>query len=108
MNELTNPQHEQFARLVASDDSGGTLARRMLPVSLLIPPTVAWFRMRGEQAGLYGSPLGLALFASINVVILGAISVWSGASLSRADSDRRRSCPIRRCSSHVIATSARG
>ncbi len=60
-----------LARYLASDGPGGILARRMLPAMILVPMSVGWLRLKGQQAGLYDTEFGLALFATSNILLLG-------------------------------------
>ncbi len=81
---------EGLARIVASDGPGGVLARRMLLASVLLPAALGWVRLKGEQAGLYGTEFGLALFASSNIVCFTSLTWLTASALSRADRAKRR------------------
>jgi two-component system, sensor histidine kinase and response regulator len=65
---------------ITSQYSGGQMARLILPLALTLPFVLGWLRLKGEQAGLYGTKFGLALFASSNIVLF-AILVWISARL---------------------------
>ncbi len=85
---LSRPKKGLLA-VITSDDSGGVMSRRLLPVALLLPFVVGWLRLKGEQAGLYGNGFGLALFATVNITTF-AILVWlSARALNRNDLKRR-------------------
>lgn len=74
---------------VISADADGLLLRRMLPAVIVIPPTLGWLRLQGQEAGLYGTDLGLAIFATTNVLVLCGL-IWITASLvRRAEVERR-------------------
>lgn len=64
---------------------GGSMARRLLPAVIVIPIFAAWLRMRLEQAGWFGTELGLAMNVALNVVSL-SLLVWLYArKLNKAD-----------------------
>ncbi|HEX5363922.1 MAG TPA: hypothetical protein VFW59_06615, partial [Gallionella sp.] len=46
------PEHGVVA-LLRRRDSGGALARRLLPVTLLLPVLIGWLKLEGVRAGLY-------------------------------------------------------
>lgn len=74
---------------VISTDAGGFLIRRLLPAAILIPPVIGWLRLQGEQAGLYGTDFGLALYATANVAVF-SVLIWNtAATVRRADAERR-------------------
>lgn len=52
------------------DSLGGALARRVLPVSLLIPLTLGWLRLEGERHGLYGREIGTSLLVVTLMTVL--------------------------------------
>jgi PAS domain S-box-containing protein len=70
---------------------GGLLARRLLPVALVAPVLIGWLRLWGQRQGYYGTEVGLALFATVNLSMF-AVLIWLGArGLNRADAVSRRS-----------------
>jgi PAS domain S-box-containing protein len=75
--------------VMTEDAVGGALARRLLPFILLVPPGLGWLRLAGQQAGLYDSEFGAALMVPTTVVLLGAVTLWTAASLNRAERTRR-------------------
>jgi signal transduction histidine kinase/CheY-like chemotaxis protein len=77
-------------QLLASAGVGGTMARRLLPAVLIVPPIVGWARLRGQAAGAYGTEFGVALFAVANMVSFGALVYWNASMLNASDARRRR------------------
>ena len=74
--------------IITSERVGGLMARRMLPAAVFLPLIIGWLRLKGEQAGLYDTAFGLALFAASNIIVF-TILVWvSAQSLNRIDRDR--------------------
>ncbi|MCF3650964.1 PAS domain-containing protein [Synoicihabitans lomoniglobus] len=55
---------------VSSRWLGGFLARQALPWIVGVPIIVAWIRLQGEKAGYYDTAIGLAIFATSNIIIL--------------------------------------
>ena len=76
------PQGGPFAVLSAST-IGGMMARRLLPVALIVPLAVGWLRLFGQERGLFEVEFGIALFALANVLIFGIIIWWNARSLHR-------------------------
>ncbi len=76
--------------IVMSDTPGGAMARRLLPPVIAVPILLAWLRVMGERAGLYGHELGVALLVTASIVTLMIVVVWSATTLNTADAERRR------------------
>lgn len=75
--------------VISSSTAGGTLARILLPAAILIPVLLGWFRLAGEQRGLYDTEFGVAVQVGLNVIVLG-ILIWITAwQLFRLDAKRR-------------------
>jgi signal transduction histidine kinase/CheY-like chemotaxis protein len=75
---------------ISADDASGFMIRRLLPAAILVPPTVGWIRLKGQQAGGYTTEFGLAIFATANVLIFSAL-VWRTAlAVRRADRERNK------------------
>jgi diguanylate cyclase (GGDEF)-like protein/PAS domain S-box-containing protein len=58
-------------RLLASSGPGGALARRLLPVAVIIPSLLGLLSRVGESLGLYGSQVGLLLMI---LLMVGAVT----------------------------------
>jgi PAS domain S-box-containing protein len=83
------PEHG-FMEILARRDRGGEVARRYLPIVILLPIFLGWLRWQGEVAGFYGTAFGLAIFVIANCVALSSV-VWSGAvRLSRLEHERKQ------------------
>ncbi len=76
--------------LFTSDSPGGTLVRRLLPGMVTVFFMVGWVRLEGEKRGYYGTELGVALFTSGSIALVGGLIVLAGRSLHRTDLARRR------------------
>jgi PAS domain S-box-containing protein len=63
---LTSPLRGSV-RLLASSGPGGALARRLLPVAVIVPSLLGLFSQAGESLGLYGSQVELLLMVLLMV-----------------------------------------
>lgn len=76
--------------VISHSETGGVMARRLLPASILAPAAFAWLSSIGQQTGLFGPSIGNSLFVVLTTVLFTAL-IWSNASsLSRIDVDRSR------------------
>ena len=75
--------------VVTSRNMGGVVARRLLPAAILVPLVLGWFRLRGQQVGLYGTELGVSLFTVANMFVVAALVWWSARLLYRIDGERK-------------------
>jgi len=76
-------------RIAVSESPAGVMARRLLPVALLLPPFLGWVRLKGQEANLYDTRFGLALFALSICVCFMALVWWTAGVLFRSDGARR-------------------
>jgi PAS domain S-box-containing protein len=76
---LARPDQGAISTLT-SGQSGGQMARLILPTALTLPFFIGWLQLQGVQAGLYGTEFGFTLFATSNIILFG-ILVWAGAKL---------------------------
>jgi signal transduction histidine kinase/DNA-binding response OmpR family regulator len=80
-----------FVSVIVSDHAGGVLARRMLPVAILVPAGLGWLVLSGRRAGLFSEALGLAIAAAVTIFAFAAFIATTARSLSRADRVRKAS-----------------
>ena len=73
--------------LLCGPGSGSQLARRFLPVAVLLPIAEGWLKLEGERAGLYSREFGVALFAVATVCLLSATAVWNLRSLNASEAN---------------------
>ncbi len=76
--------------VVRGTDAGGVLLRRLLPVALLGLPLIGWLRLRGEVAGLYQAPFGLAMVVVASSVLVTGVAWTAARALSQVDHGRLR------------------
>jgi PAS domain S-box-containing protein len=70
--------------VVTSDSEGGAMARRLLPVSLLIPIVLGFLRLIGQNSGWFGPAVGLLLHVMITMLLLALFICWNAWALDRA------------------------
>jgi len=80
-----------FVSVIVSDHAGGVLARRMLPVAILVPAGLGWLTLSGQRAALFSEALGVAIAAAVTIFAFAAFIAITARSLSRADRVRKAS-----------------
>jgi hypothetical protein len=63
--------------VLRSDTTGGLLTRRVVPAVVSVPLVLGWLQLLGQQAGLYNTAFGAAIFAITSIAVLTAIVLWS-------------------------------
>lgn len=76
--------------VISADSQGGKLVRRSIPFIIGVPVLLGWVRLQGQNAGLYGTEFGLALFVTANVAIFGSTCWFYALRLHRADTQLRQ------------------
>jgi PAS domain S-box-containing protein len=74
--------------MATSDTSAAVLLRWLMPASIILPVTFGWIRLMGQREGLYGTELGLALYASTNVLTFVGLVIGSASAVFRQDRAR--------------------
>jgi PAS domain S-box-containing protein len=77
-------------RILAAGTPGGRLARRLLPLVVVVPLVTGWLRLEGERYGLYSARTGLALHAVANAAILAFVTALGARLTHRADLEQLR------------------
>jgi PAS domain S-box-containing protein len=86
---LSRPERG-FVAVFLADSTSGRIARRMLPVALLVPSLLGWIFVMGRLAGFYGVGVAVALLAASVTVIFTFLVWWLARALEYADAQRRR------------------
>jgi len=94
--------------LVLGDTAGGAMARRLLPVFLLLPIAVGWLRIEGERTERFSSALGVAFVAVTYLVALSALTLWSAQSLRSSDLATKAAHEALRASEERLLLAAEG
>jgi PAS domain S-box-containing protein len=82
--------HAGVMTRVTHAGSVGVVARRILPIVVLVPVLLGWLRLAGQRAGYYGTEFGLAIYAFANVLCLFGLTGWTVGALARLGSERDR------------------
>jgi PAS domain S-box-containing protein len=78
-------------KVFTSRNMGGIISRKLLLPLLILPVVIAWFRIRGEHAGLFTSDEGVA-FVSLTYVFCFVMLVWlASRSLNTIDRKKQES-----------------
>ncbi|GEM_PF-885096 len=91
--------------VVLSEHGGGWMARRILPLAFLLSTAAAWLRLAGERAGYYDTEIGVALFLTVNLVIITGLVWTAAASLNRSAAQRAAAESERLNLLHVLESS---
>ena len=93
-------------QVVASDEAGGVLARRLLPAAIFIPAGLGWLRHVADRAGVIGTTVSLAVVVVLTILFF-AIFVWVTArTLNRAERLRKageRRLAAQYATTHILA-----
>lgn len=76
--------------VVTGSDLAGFLARRLLPISILIPILLGWLAVAGQQSNLFGMVTATTLLVLSVIIIFVAVIGFYVATLQRLDAERRR------------------
>ena len=75
--------------VVMSDTAGGVLARRLIPLAILLPIFLGALRFVSENVGLHGFQFGAAHTAIASMILFFAATWWTVRLLYRADGERK-------------------
>ena len=75
--------------IIVSDTAGGMLARRLIPLAILLPIFLGALRLAGEKAGWYETKFGAAHAATAFIVLFLAAVWWTARILFRVDTERK-------------------
>ncbi len=84
------PEHIPMRWLLA-DGATGMVARRTLPLIIVLPLVLGRLRLAGETLGLYDSRFGTAIFSLLMITTLSALVGWTIATISRHERALRKS-----------------
>ncbi len=79
-----------YAGFLVSDNIGGQLARRLIPVSLILPILFGWLRLVGERQQFYNSAIGTGLFCVATTAGMVSLICVTTLWVERIDVKRRR------------------
>jgi putative two-component system response regulator len=79
-----------FVEVLTSDGPGSAVARRLLPLALVLLPAIGWLGLQGQQNGLYSAAQGAALRVLVTTVVLAIAILSLTRRLNRLELERRR------------------
>jgi PAS domain S-box-containing protein len=79
-----------FVEVLTSDGPGSAVARRLLPLALVLLPAIGWLGLQGQQNGLYSAAQGAALRVLVTTVVLALAILSLTRRLNRLELERRR------------------
>ncbi|HEX4414328.1 MAG TPA: ATP-binding protein [Lacipirellulaceae bacterium] len=69
--------------ILARDDAGGLLARRLMVPIIGIPLLLGWLRIMGQNDNLYDAQFGTAVRTLAEIMLLGGLLWWTADGISR-------------------------
>lgn len=80
----------RFADLLSSRDLGGTVARRLLPVVIIIPSAIGFLRVLGQEMGLYSTGAGTSMSTLFSVLLMFSIVLLFSEKIHRSEEGRKK------------------
>lgn len=78
-----------FIKNVASPDLGGRMSRWLLPITVLIPFLLGWFKLYSQKTGLFPNEFGVSFVATMNIVVNCGYIYLLAVLLNRVDARRK-------------------
>ena len=75
---------------VSSDNYGGVVLRRIVPIVIVIPLALGWFKIYAEKIFLFSNEFGVSLVAIGNLVVTSLFVYVLSISLNRFDAKRKK------------------
>ena len=66
-----------LAAILLQPNAAGTTIRRLLPILIVTPIVIGWFRLEAQRLGYLGVELGISVMVTASTLIIGAIAVWN-------------------------------
>ncbi|GIE98850.1 PAS domain-containing hybrid sensor histidine kinase/response regulator [Paractinoplanes rishiriensis] len=82
---LPGPRRTGLVWVLTDLTASAMLTRRVLAAALVALPVAGWLLARGEEAGFYGYQLEAALFVTVTVALVAAVSVITGSRAARLE-----------------------
>jgi len=78
-------------KVFTSENTGGMMARRLLPALILLPVLIGWLRIQGERTEIFGSEVGVVLVA-LTYTLCFVLLIWmTSRSVNQIDEKRHAS-----------------
>ncbi|MGH9767537.1 MAG: hybrid sensor histidine kinase/response regulator, partial [Blastocatellia bacterium] len=85
--------------LLTSESTGGYLARRMLPATIVVPAALGLFELFGEKAGYFDRPFGITLLVLGNILFF-IVLIWRSATRLHTIDTERETAEMALCKAH--------
>jgi signal transduction histidine kinase/response regulator of citrate/malate metabolism len=85
---LAGVQRTGFIDILRGNGPAGTMARSVLPIAVLIPIGIGGARLWGQQAGLYGTEVGISIQVVANVTLTCGLLIFAILMVHRSDKMR--------------------
>ncbi|MBM4241276.1 MAG: PAS domain S-box protein [Euryarchaeota archaeon] len=79
-----------FMSILTRENFGGYVARRLLPVFIIIPILMGWLGTLGEKAEVYGPYFGESITILLNIVLFTVVIWWGAYSFNKIDREREK------------------
>ena len=79
----------ELVRLIFSNNTGGIIIRRFVPIAILIPLILGWVQLQGQLRNLYNPEFGASLNVILTIIMLLATTGWMSKYLDQIDSQRQ-------------------
>jgi PAS domain S-box-containing protein len=89
MGLLVSVPDREPMRTLLDDSSAGIVARRALPLVILLPIVLGFLRVKGQEAGFYDTAMGTALLTIAWIAVI-ALALWRGIAAARTSEERLR------------------
>ncbi len=76
--------------LFTSSSDGGMLIRRLWPATIVVPLLIGTASWKAYSAGLFSEWSEITLIIVAMITLLAGLTVWSGQSIDRSDTERRQ------------------
>jgi two-component system cell cycle sensor histidine kinase/response regulator CckA len=87
---VSSNTHDTLMTVMTSNSAGGTMARRLLPASILIPLALGFLRLKGQEAGWFDPAIGLVLHVVATMLLLALFIWWNATALDRIAGENGR------------------
>jgi signal transduction histidine kinase len=74
--------------VISSATAGGAMARRLLPIAIIIPCVLGALRLYGEQAGYWQTEFGVSIFVVSTILVFSGVIWWNARLLYSSDLER--------------------
>ncbi|MDB6034922.1 MAG: multi-sensor hybrid histidine kinase [Verrucomicrobiales bacterium] len=85
---LFSQPNRGFMSVVSSQSIAGAVARRLIPMVIIIPPVIGYLRGHGERLGWFGRDLGTSILVVIHVFLFSGLILAVLKRLATIEQDR--------------------